>query len=101
MPAVFLGCIEGSVASRQVERGAAAALLCSDETSPGVTCPTLVTSAREGHRPVGVGPEEVHRIFRKIEHLLYEERLRELESFSLEKTLWRPYCFLSMLKGEL
>ena len=39
------------------------------------------------------------KMIRGMEHLSYEERLRELELFSLEKR--RPYCGLSVLKGGL
>ena len=38
-----------------------APLLHSGETPPGVLCPALESSAQEKHRPVGVGPEEVHK----------------------------------------
>ena len=46
---------------QQAEGGDSAPLLHSGETSPGVLCPALETSAQERHRPVGVGPEKGHR----------------------------------------
>jgi len=46
---------------QQVEGGDSAPLLCSGETPPGVLRPTLKSSAEEGHRPVGAGPEKHHK----------------------------------------
>ncbi|KAK4806234.1 hypothetical protein QYF61_013378 [Mycteria americana] len=43
----------------------------------------------------------VMKMVRGLEHLCYEERLRELGLFSLEKALGRPYCILSILEGGL
>ena len=60
-----------------------------------------VLQYRKGH---GSCVERVQRratkMIRGLEHLCYEERLRELGLFSLEKGK-RPYCSLSILKGGL
>ena len=41
------------------------------------------------------------RMVRGLEHLSYEDRLRELVLSSLEKAPGTPYCGLSILKGGL
>jgi len=63
---------------QQVMGGDSAPLLRSGETLPGVLHPALELPAQHRHGPLGVGPEEATRKIRGLEHLSYEERLREL-----------------------
>jgi len=55
----ILGCIKTSTATLSRE---GILPLCSGEISPGIMHPALEPSAQEGHGPVGLGPEEGHKI---------------------------------------
>jgi len=84
----MLGCIKRSMASRLRE---GILPLCSPlvRTHLEVLRPALESSAQERHRAVGAGPEEATKMIRGLKHVSYEEKLRELELLSLEKSkLW-------------
>ena len=83
----ILGCIKREVAAGQ--EGDCAPLLCPLETPSAVLGPGLGPPAQQRHGAVGECPEEATKILRGLEHLSYEERLKELGLFSLGKRrLW-------------
>lgn len=67
-------------------RAAWAAGPCFCETLPLVLHPALGPQIKEGDECVRVCPEESTKVVRGLEQLSSEDRLRELEFFSLEKT---------------
>jgi len=60
-------------------------MLCANETSSRVMCPDVKSSVQERHRSVGLCPVDSHEIDRRGGTPPYEDRLRDLRLFSLEK----------------
>ncbi|KAK4806781.1 hypothetical protein QYF61_005577 [Mycteria americana] len=69
----ILGCIRRTVASS------------TGESTSGVLCPVLGSTVQERHAILETVQQRAMKMIKGLEHLSYEERLRELGLFSLEK----------------
>ncbi|GAB0191963.1 hypothetical protein GRJ2_001661600 [Grus japonensis] len=77
-----LGCIQSSVTSRSRE---VILPLYSALVRPHLEYCVQLWGPSTRHGAVGESPEEAMKMIRGLEHLCYEDRLRELGLFSLEK----------------
>ena len=96
-----LHCIKRGVASREREV-IVPPLLSSCEAPSGVLCPGLGPQYRKDVELVEWVQSRATEMIRGLEHLSYEDRLRELGLFSLEKRrLWGDLiAAFQYLKGE-
>ncbi|XP_051625182.1 uncharacterized protein LOC127461412 [Manacus candei] len=78
----ILGCIKSSVTSRSRK---VILPLCYCETPPGVLCPDLRSPTQERHGPAEVSPEGANKLMKGLEHLSYEDRMRQLGLYSMEQ----------------
>lgn len=71
--------------SGHLVKGGDSLLLCSCDAPPAVLHPALGPSGYERQGPAPLGPEQDKKGDQGLEHLLYEDRLRDFNLFSLEK----------------
>ena len=70
---------------QQDKGGDSAPLFCSLDTPPGVLCPCLGPEHKKDMELLKCIQRKAMNMIKRLEHLPYKDRLRELELFSLEK----------------